>query len=60
MHNTNILSILGYDTYWQPIVTTIKPPTKSMKFQGHPNDTVVNVTEMAIRIGEIVTCFRHS
>ena len=31
----------------------------SMKFQGHPNDAVVNVTKIAIEIGEIVTRFRH-
>ena len=58
-HNTNILPILGYGTYWWPIATTIKPPTKCMKFQGRPNDTVVNVTKMAIKTGEIVTRFWH-
>ena len=57
MHNTNILPILGYGTYWQPIATSIKPPTKCMKFQGSPNVAVVNVTKMAIITGEIVTRF---
>ena len=59
MHNTNILPILGYGTYWRPIATAIKPSTKSMKFQGHPNDAVINITEMAIRTGEIITHFQH-
>ena len=58
MHNTNILSILEYGTYWRPTATSIKPPTKCMKFQGSPNDAVVNITKMAIRTGEIVTRFR--
>ena len=59
MHNTNLLPILGYGTYRRPIAIAIKPPTKSTKFQGRPNDAVVNVTELAIRTGEIVTHFRH-
>ena len=59
MQKTNILPILGYGTYWRPIVTSIKPPTKCMKFQGSPNDAVLNVTKMAIITGKIVTCFRH-
>ena len=30
-----------------------------MKFQGSPNDAVLNVTKMSIIIGKIVTRFRH-
>ncbi|KAK7841658.1 hypothetical protein CFP56_015073 [Quercus suber] len=30
-----------------------------MKFQGSPNDVVLNITKMAIITGEIVTRFRH-
>ena len=30
-----------------------------MKFQGHLNDAVVNITKMAIKTKEIVTRFRH-
>ena len=59
MHNTNILPILGYSTYWQLIATSIKPSTKCMKFQGSPNDAIVNVTNMANKTGEIVTRFQH-
>ena len=58
MHNTNILPILGYGTYCRPIAISIKSPTKCMKFQGSPNDAVVNITKMAIRTGEIVTRFQ--
>ena len=57
MHKTNIFPILGYGTYWWPITTTIKPPTRCMKFQGRPNSAILNGTKMAIRIGDIVTCF---
>ena len=59
MHNTNILPILGYGTYWRPIATNIKPPTKCMKFEGSPNDVVVIITKMTIITGKIVIRFWH-
>ena len=58
MHKTNILPILKYGPYWRPIATSLELPTKCMKFQGSPNDAVVNITKMAIRTGEIVTRFQ--
>ena len=57
---TNVnFAIIEYDTYWLPIVTAIKPPTKNMKFQGRFKGAIVKVTHMPISIGVITTCVQH-